>query len=377
MIFDIVGAGIGGLTTAIAMERKGMEVQVFEQATELKPVGAGIILANNAMQVYDKLGLKDAIAQCGNPISSINITDMALRPLSKTDLRYFEDKYGVQNVAIHRGKLQQILAGQLGTSSLKLNCTLKTIKQKDDGFLLGFEKGDFVTSKTLIGADGLHSTVRKLLFKKGTIRNPRQICWRGIAPYALPHKLQHELNEAWGQGNRFGFVKIGAEHVYWYAVQTISPQQTYSVNALETYFKDYHPLIGELLQQTPKATIHTAQIEDLRPLPTWWQGNACLLGDAAHATTPNLGQGACQAIEDAHILSECLSQCNVHKAFSEYQRLRKPKAHRVVNASWSLGKMAHWRHPVAIGLRNQLMKSMPAAFNRRQSERIFKPVPLA
>ena len=109
MTIDIIGAGIGGLSTAIALEQKGIEAKLFEQAERLEPVGAGILLANNAMQVYEKLGLRKKIEAGGHTVSSLNITDAQLRPISKLDLSYFEKKFGVRSIAIHRGVLQELL----------------------------------------------------------------------------------------------------------------------------------------------------------------------------------------------------------------------------------------------------------------------------
>lgn len=372
MKIDIIGAGIGGLTIAIALEKEGITTHVFEQTSEIKPVGAGIIIANNAMQVYKKLGLKAEIEKNGNPISSMNVIDLKFRPISKINLNYFEEKYGVQNIAIHRGKLQMLLASKLKQGTLNLGHKLNKIEKISQGFQLEFNNGKHKQSEILIGADGLNSTVRNQLFKSGQIRNSYQVCWRGIAKFELPKEFQNELNEVWGNKDRFGFVKIDNEHVYWYAVKSFKNKNLFLVEDIEQYFENYHSIIKELLKLTPKKSIHTAILEDLRPINEWYKENVCLLGDAVHATTPNLGQGACQAIEDAYILSKCLSTYEVNKAFDEYQKLRIIKAHQVVKTSWNIGKVAHWENPLAIALRNGLMKLMPEKMNRKQSEKIFE-----
>ncbi len=133
MNIDIIGAGIGGLTTAIALEQKGIKTRIFEQAKKMKPVGAGIILANNAMQVYEKSGLRNVIEENGNPIFSMNITNSNLIPLSKIDLAYFEQKHGTKNIAIHRGKLQQILIDKLKSTKINNNHKLTSIVENKNG----------------------------------------------------------------------------------------------------------------------------------------------------------------------------------------------------------------------------------------------------
>lgn len=371
MRLDIIGAGIGGLTTAIALKRKNINARIFEQAEALKPVGAGIILANNAMQVYDRLGLRKEIVDNGHYISSINLTDRQLNPISKTNLKHFEDKYGVQNIAIHRAKLQQILASQV-KDNLTLNHRLQKIEKTDGGLNLEFNNNIKIQSKNIIAADGINSIVRKMIFKTGEIRDAHQICWRGIADFDMPKKYQHELNEAWGLGDRFGFVKIDDSKVYWYALKDSNSNKKTSVEELHQEFKDYNPLVIDIIKNTPVSSIHTAKIEDLKPMSTWHQDNICLIGDAAHATTPNLGQGACQAIEDAHCLANCLDLKNLNSSFQRFQKLRMPKAHRIVNTSWTLGKVSHWKNPIAVKVRNGLMKLTPESINRRQSAKIFE-----
>ena len=373
MTIDIIGAGIGGLTTAISLEQKGIKARVFEQTEQIKPVGAGIILANNAMQVYEKLGLRRVIEENGNSISSINITKSNLKPLSKVDLTYFEQKYHTKNIAIHRGTLQQLLIDKLKSTDINLGHKLSSIDKVTNGYCLKFENGKQIQSSTVLAADGLNSIVRQNILPNNAIRKANQICWRGITQCELPLKFKNELNEAWGKTERFGFVRIAENKVYWYALKSFKKSKNeFASNDLAQYFGDYHTVIKDIINSTEKTRIHTAEISDLKPTNNWFKENVCLIGDAAHATTPNMGQGACQAIEDAYVLSECLYKYGINKSFSEYQKLRLPKAHQVVNTSWLIGKIAHLKNPILIGLRNQMLRLSPSSFNRKQNEQIFQ-----
>ena len=372
MTIDIIGAGIGGLTTAIALEQKGIKIRIFERAEQIKPVGAGIILASNAMQVYEKLGLRKIIEENGNPISLMNITNSKLKPLSKIDLSYFEQKHNIKNIAIHRGKLQQILIDRLNTK-IELKHKLISIDKKANAYSLKFENGKQIQSSTILGADGLNSIVRQNILPNNSIRNANQICWRGITDFNLPIKFRNELNEAWGKSERFGFVQIAENKVYWYALKSFKKNKNeFSINNLEQYFIDYNSVIKDIIKSTKKEQINTAEISDLKPTNIWHKENVCLIGDSAHATTPNMGQGACQAIEDAFVLSECIDKYEIAKAFTEYQKLRLPKAHKIAKASWLVGKMAHLKNPILISLRNQMLRLTPSSVNRKQNEQIFQ-----
>jgi len=371
MTIDIIGGGIGGLMTAIALQKKGYKIRVFEQAETIKPVGAGIVLANNAMQVCEHLGLRETIEKAGNRISSMNVTRADLRPLSAFDLKYFDEKYEVFNVAIHRADLQGILVDALQNSELFLAKALSGIRPKGDGFLLNFEDGTEVESQALIGADGIHSVVRRELFDENTIRDAGQVCWRGVAKFELPPKYQHELNEAWGNGSRFGFTRINSDTIYWFAVLNDDQSEASSQN-LSDYYTNYHPLVQEMLKATPVSVIHEARLTDLKPMSAWVKKNVGLVGDAAHATTPNMGQGACQSIEDAYILAECVGKYSFNEALEKYQTLRMPKARMIVNTSWTVGKIAHIQNPVLARLRNWMMQLTPQRIGRKQSEKIFE-----
>ncbi len=369
-VITIIGAGIGGLTTALALKKNGVKVEIYDGSAEIKPVGAGIIMANNAMQVFQYLSVQEKIEKAGNKISFMNITDAQLNNLSAINLSKYENKYSVYNVAIHRGDLQKILADEIGFENIHLSKRLTKIEKKDL-FKLTFEDGTSIERKIVIGADGINSVVRNQLFKENTIRNTGQKCWRGICEINLPEKYSNEGIETWGKGKRFGFVRINSQKVYWYAVvnEALANEKSTDLNQL---FKEFHPDILRIISETPANQIIFSYIEDLKPIEKWQDENICLIGDAAHATTPNLGQGACQAIEDAYTIGKLFEQGNaVNDVFSKYENLRKKKAHNVVNTSWTIGKVAQVENPIGIWVRNTLLKTTPASVNEKQLDKIF------
>jgi 2-polyprenyl-6-methoxyphenol hydroxylase-like FAD-dependent oxidoreductase len=366
----IVGAGIGGLTTALALLQKGFDVDIYEAASEIKSVGAGIVMANNAMQVFEQLGVREQIEKAGCKISNIKITDESLHTIQSSSLITFEKKYGVYNVAIHRAALQTILADAIGRDKIHLGKRLLRIEKRTD-YTLYFEDDTMVHAPILIGADGIKSVVRKQIFGSGEIRDTKQRCWRGLTEVVDMEQYHHDAYEAWGEGKRFGFVKVSANKVYWYAVVNDSMLQTES--NIHTLFADFHPDIRKMINSTPEHQFIFSDIIDLKPLFEWQKDKVCLLGDAVHATTPNMGQGACQAVEDAYVLANLLAQeKTVEDAFVAYEKLRIKKAHFIVNSSWTLGKVAHYKNPLAVWLRNNVLKVMPQWMNEKQMDKVFK-----
>ncbi len=374
MKITMIGAGIGGLTTAIALKQKGFEIELFEAAPQFKKAGSGINLAINAMQVYKQLGLYDTILEAGSLTDSMLITDVDLNPLSVIDIKYFEEKYNVKSVAIHRATLHEILLNELSDVPLHLNKKVKTVIESDKGIELTFEDGTAHKANVLIGSDGIHSVIRKSIFKETSLRNAKQVCWRGITTIELASKYQTELNEGWGKGKRFGFVAIGENQYYWYALANynVDYKEEFRAVDLGDFYSNFHPIVSEIINSTAQESILTNEMLDLKPLTTWYKNSICLVGDSAHATTPNLGQGACQAIESAMVLANCLAKHNTpEKAFKAFQAIRRKKAVYVVNTSWNVGKLAHLENNLLIKLRNFVLGHTPKKMTIKQSERIF------
>jgi 2-polyprenyl-6-methoxyphenol hydroxylase-like FAD-dependent oxidoreductase len=345
-------------------------VRLYESATAIKPVGAGIVLASNAMQVFQKLGLQDALENAGHKIHQMHLTDEQINPLSIADLTYFEQKYQVTTLAIHRGDLQRILAETLGLEHIAFGKRLAIIEKKNNVYHLNFEDGTSVEAKIVIGADGIHSKVRTQIFGETQLRNAQQPCWRGVCDMVLPQKYLNKGHETWGRGKRFGFFQINPQKVYWFALINPPKEMPQKVNLLEL-FKDFHPDILNIISQTLDNQIIMNDIIDLKPIYRWQQEMVCLVGDAAHATTPNLGQGACQAIEDAYTLGKCLESTNdIQYAFQQYEKKRMKKAHLVVNRSWQMGIGAHLENRIGVWIRNKMLKHAPKSFNFKLMEQL-------
>ncbi|KQT18105.1 monooxygenase [Chryseobacterium sp. Leaf404] len=364
---SIIGAGIGGLTLGNILKQHNLDFTIYESAPEIKPVGAGIMMAVNAMQIFEKLGLKEKIENAGNKIHGISITDEKLKTISTTNVLALEKKFNSCNVAIHRAELQNILAENLGFENIKLNHSLKQISSKEN-YHIEFENGNKIESKIVFGADGIHSKIRNQIFKTGNIRNAAQKCWRGLTTFELPEKYSHHALEIWGKGKRFGFVKLSGNLVYWY---TLVNDNKFKVNHnLTEEFKDFDPIVLQILESTRPENVILNDIIDLTPIPKWYAENLCLIGDASHATTPNMGQGACQSVEDAYVIGKLLEKSqDFNLIFAEFQKIRRKKVDYIVKNSWTIGKISQWEK--GNSLRNFLMRSMPESLNQKMIEKIL------
>lgn len=375
MKISIIGAGIGGLTTAIALKQKGFQVEIFEASKEFKKVGSGINLAINAMQVYKRLGLYQEISSRANYTKSLLITDQKLNTITEVNLVKSENKHDVKAFAIHRATLHTVLVNSLNGIKIHLDKRLKSLNQINNEVNFDFEDGTSYKTNVIIGADGIHSIVRKSIFNKSVLRIAKQVCWRGIVKIKIPKKYNNELNELWGKGKRFGFVHINKNEVYWYALTNYKTdyKTEFFNKKLENIFSNFNPLVKRIIAKTETKNIIFNEILDLKPISSWHHKNVCLIGDAAHATTPNLGQGACQAIESAYVLGECLSsEKNIQIAFQKLETIRKKNAEKIINTSWKLGKVAQLENKFGIYFRNKIMKLIPQNISEKQSTSIYK-----
>lgn len=359
----IIGAGIGGLTLALYLQRQGIRPVIYESAPTLEPLGAGIMMAYNAMQVFEDLGLAARIEAAGNRVLGIDIADQQGKRITATALDQADLQKGIYNVAIHRADLQRILAEAVGMEHIQLSQRLASIREGEKTNLI-FEGGHRVHCDVLFGADGIRSVVRQHMAPGSSLRDTGQVCWRGICAHQFP-ELKTDLGvELWGNGDRFGYVVLNPQQVYWYAV---SKSKYAPGPQIPERIRSFNPLAQQLIAATPAAKIIYSPLADLTPLAHWHSHNICLIGDAAHATTPNMGQGGCQAIEDAYTIGKLLERGHSLQAtFTLLQQTRTKKVNKIVQQSRLLGRLSQLENKYAASLRNFALRLTAATVAKKQ-----------
>lgn len=364
----IIGGGIAGLTTAIALEQKGFDTEVYEAQPELSVAGAGIWMATNAMQVFERLGLAADIKRRGTPLDKIEIADYKLNTIQSTSQLLFVEQYGFSVTSILRSRLRDTLVEHYG-KQIYIGKKLDRVLDNGQSVQAFFVDGTQVTGDILIGADGIHSAARKQIAPNSQIRYSGQTCWRGIADISLSAPYERACVETWGKKYRFGLSVISDKEVYWFAVAKAprggKDDRSVIKGQLQKMYADFSEPIPTILAATPVDRIIRNDITDLEPIGNWYKGRVCLIGDAAHATTPNMGQGGGQAVEDAWFLSRILGEeKDFRVAFQRFQVKRQRKVAQVVKTSWQIGKVAHMSF--GQGLRNFLLRNTPKSIAEKR-----------
>ena len=371
----IIGAGVGGLCSAIALRNIGIEATVYEHAGMLGDVGAGLVIAANAIRSLRRMGLADAAIAAGSKLTQTQIRTDKGAVLAATDMRNYESLFGAPSIAIHRAALHKVLLDALPASSVKLGAACVRVEQDKEGVTAHFEDGSAAHADFLIGADGVRSIIRRQLFPSIELRYSGYTAWRG-AVTSRDEVALGITSETWGRGNRFGIIRMDAERIYWFATANTKQGMTYAPdeqkNVLIDIFGSWHNPIKALIESTPAEVILHNDISDFAPMNQWSVGRITLLGDAAHATTPNMGQGACMAIESADVLAQYLSKNeDIISAFKEYETRRKPRTAFITNQSWQIGRMAQMENPLACAVRNFGVKAFSSSMMTKQLSKVL------
>jgi 2-polyprenyl-6-methoxyphenol hydroxylase-like FAD-dependent oxidoreductase len=362
----IVGGGIGGLATAIALARAGLDVQVFERATEIREVGAGISLWTNAIRALDHLGVREAIdgAAVAYEAAGLRAADGAI--ISAISAEELHRLLGVPVIVVHRADLLDALLAAVPSTSIAFGAACTGVIDRGDHVEVELADGRRVHGDVAVGADGLHSVVREALHGRQAPTYAGCSAWRAVVPFDVS---RIRASETWGAGNLFGQVPIRGNRVYWYAAMNV-PEGGRSVHPqaeLQAVFGGWHAPIHDLIDAADDRTILRNDIYDRPVLKTWGRGRLTLVGDAAHPMTPFLGQGACQALEDAVVLGRCLAGAgDARAALREYERQRRPRANAFVTRSRRVGQIARLANPLLVSMRNALLSRISPIAQARQ-----------
>lgn len=365
----IAGAGIGGMALAASLKRVGLDVHVFERAAALGLVGAGLTLQSNAVAALRQIGLDDAVLAEGQRVGVGLVRSPSGAVLQSASMTALAQEAGAPSAGIHRARLHAVLAREVGEESLHLGHAVTGYREDDGGVTLMREGADELRGDVLIGADGLRSAVRAQLLGDGEPRYAGYTSWRGVcrASYLAPPE---QTSETWGVGRRFGIVPLGHGEIYWFATENAPPggrDETDPRPALLRRFGDWHHPVRALVESTNPDDIVRTDIRDRPPAARWSSGRVALLGDAAHPMTPNLGQGGCQAIEDAVVLGDCLQRHeHPRAAFAEYERRRMKRANWIVESARRFGALTQHEGALVRLLRDTAMRLIPEALARKQ-----------
>lgn len=372
--FAIIGGGVAGLTAAIGLQSVNSDFMLFEQSALVKGIGAGFGLAANAMKALDILGLKEDIEKIGHHVSTYNILDQRGNILLAPDTNALSAQYHQDNFTIHRADLHYYLHSKIHVDNIALNKRAIRFTQNKEVITIYFEDGTQHKCRYLIIADGIKSPLRQQLIPSSTPRYAGYTCWRATIDNSGINL--NKGSETWGKGGRFGMTPLVGNRVYWYACINAPEQSTkfknYAIADLRTHFSSYHSPIPQLLEKTKNKDLIWNDIIDIKPLPHLAYNNILLIGDAGHATTPNMGQGACQALEDVAVLIDELSNKNdVRAAFQSFEKRRLARTKYITETSKFIGEVAQWENKPLIFLRNMILKKLPSKFTQRDLQKLL------
>lgn len=358
----VVGAGIAGLATAVALRRVGYDVTVVEQRTETA-AGAGISIWPNALAALDVLGLGEQVRAAGGRVSAGAVRWRDGRWLRRPATDRMVRALGEPLVIIHRGTLTEILAGALPAGTVTHGLAATALDVSGTAARITLSDGTVATMDAVVGADGVDSLVARHLNGELPRRYAGYTAWRGIASYAMDPEL---AGETMGPGLEVGHVPMGPAHTYWFATQRVPQGQTSADGEqahLQRVFGSWPEPIPSLLASTDPATVLRNDLYDRASAATWARGRAVIVGDAAHPMRPHLGQGGCQGLEDASILAALTAggETDLSSAFERFAQFRRRRVGVLVLESRTVGRVVNMRPAALSGLASRATALIPEA----------------
>jgi 2-polyprenyl-6-methoxyphenol hydroxylase-like FAD-dependent oxidoreductase len=330
----VAGAGIAGLGLAAALRRDGSDCLLLDERPELGSSGGAITLWPNALAALDAIGVGDDVRRAGTPVAAGTIRDPAGRVLRSLDGDRFRAALGEPMVAIRRGVLVELLHARVAPDSVRAGVAVRGYRREGDGVCV-LTDGEPLRAVALVGADGYRSAVARALEADLPERYAGYPAWRGVADLGglAPEQF-------WGRHREFGVVPLDAGSTYWFAAarEPAGGSAADELAHLREVFADWPSPVRALLDATAPDAVTRNDVMDRGTPRRWADGPVVLLGDAAHAMRPHLGQGGAQALVDAVVLARCLREHpDAAAAFAAYERARRRPALRVVRLSRAAG----------------------------------------
>ncbi len=341
----IIGAGIGGLATALALRKQGINVQVYEKARSLRPIGAGLTLLPNGLNSLAEISPKvvESLKSAGSQTRVIKVQKSNGEMVLKNHITLIE-KYGQPMLNIRWSSLQEILAAALPPDIIHLNYQCNSFQQNDPSVEVTFDNGQTVQADLLIGADGINSVVRQQLIGDGSPRYAGRMSWRAVLKYNHELLPPNEVTLMTGtDGKNFVLIDVGNGYIFWSAASLTTDDSLSLPSAVKSRvleeFADWAEPIKPIVEATDD--IVERPIWDRPPLASWSQGRVTLMGDAAHPVVPSLGQGANMAFEDACVL-QCLGNIpSIEAALAIYESIRLPRTQVIYARSAFVGNRSY------------------------------------
>ncbi|MDI9886413.1 FAD-dependent monooxygenase [Streptomyces sp. HNM0645] len=370
----VVGAGIGGLTCAIALRRVGIDVEVHERAAELSDVGSGLSVMSNAVTALAGLGIDIGLEKRGQAVESFTVMDRRGRRIRDLPFQEVCDKIGTPSYCLSRADLQEALLAEAGDCPVHLGATAVGFETHDTGVTVRFADGRTASGDLLIGADGFNSAVRRHLVGPEAPRESGYLYRLGVVPFQHPSVTTGSVRHYWGSGQRFGLIDIGRGCCYWWAAMSTPADPSGRDRVKDTVRQAYTGWADEVravIEATPQEDILTVPSHDRVFLERWGDGPFTLLGDAAHPMLATLGQGAAMAMEDAVVLARTLAESATGKdlvqALRVYEDRRRERTRSVVAESRRMSDLTHGAHRRGRLLRNTYFRLVPRPVLARQT----------
>ncbi|ENX27980.1 MULTISPECIES: FAD-dependent urate hydroxylase HpxO [Acinetobacter] len=375
MEIAIIGAGMGGLTTGIALKKFGHRVTIYEQAEQILPVGAAISLWSNGVKCLNYLGLTEQVAKLGGQMNDLAYIDgLNGEVMTQFSLAPLIEEVGQRPYPVSRAELQNMLMDAFGRQDIQLGKRMVSIEDKGQHVEIGFQDGSTVSAALLIGADGTHSMTRQyVLGKQVERRYAGYVNWNGLVEISEDLAPAQQWTTFVGEGKRASLMPVAEHRFYFFFDVPLSAglenQRSEYKPLLKQYFSGWCPQVQRLIDSIDEQKTNRVEIHDIEPFTQFYKGRVVILGDAAHSTTPDIGQGGCQAMEDAVYLARALqiNTLGLEDALKRYQNKRNERANELLLRARKRCDVTHMKD-------EQITKDWYADLRKEQGPHIMKGI---